>query len=672
MRLRHLLLAALLASCNSILGNADYHVVATSAGTDSGGTAAGPAKCRLNTNCAQGDVCIFQTCGPPCNGDEDCSRGSRCLKTDTGTACVSASVATCDAGCPAGTTCSPTDGVCRNTCGTTECLRGQTCTNGLCVGTDKHETGSGGSGGSAGTGGGGPEAGAGGAAEPDLCVGKVCDTPPDADCESPTLFKTYDKMGSCALGQCSYTAHSIACTCQSKACTTDPCIAVTCASPPDASCKDPNTLTTYAPSGTCSAGSCSYAPKDKTCDFGCANGACKPDPCASVTCNSAPAAKCKSTGTKTTYAATGTCSEGSCSYTPTDAGCMTNQQCGGAGVCSVCKADATCGASCTACSGGTKKCKDLGTTSKCVACLSNGDCSGATPHCNPANNACEAPPSCVGLAKTCGPAGTADCCASGVVKGGTFNRDNDPAYPATVANFRLDNYEITVGRFRKFVAAYSQTMTAPGAGKNPNNASDTGWDTAWNSSLPAAGMLTNVLKCSATHQTWTDSAGTGAAESLPINCVDWFEAEAFCIWDGGRLPTEAEWNYAAAGGTAQRTYPWGNDTPSCSYANYSGAGGGNLCVPTGTNPVGSESTAGDGLYGQSDLAGNVKEWVQDWYATPYTNPCSNCANLAVSTFQVLRGGGFGVIAAGLPSSYRSGYAPSIHDEEDGARCARNP
>jgi sulfatase modifying factor 1 len=92
--------------------------------------------------------------------------------------------------------------------------------------------------------------------------------------------------------------------------------------------------------------------------------------------------------------------------------------------------------------------------------------------------------SCIGLAATCGASGNTSCCSSSTVPGGTFNRSNDATYPATVSNFVLDTYEITVGRFRKFVAAYSQSVVAAGAGKNLNNASDPGWSTAWNASLP--------------------------------------------------------------------------------------------------------------------------------------------------------------------------------------------
>jgi sulfatase modifying factor 1 len=295
-------------------------------------------------------------------------------------------------------------------------------------------------------------------------------------------------------------------------------------------------------------------------------------------------------------------------------------------------------------------------------------------------------PSCAGLAKTCGPNGNGDCCASPVVTGitsATFYRSYDgvtPGYtskaaPAQVSDFRLDAYEITVGRFRKFVAAYSQTMIAEGAGANPNNPSDTGWSTAWNTNLAAnATTLAAALRCGPPYQTWTDDVGSRAAESLHINCLDWYEAEAFCIWDGGRLPTEAEWNYAASGGTEQRVHPWGSEAPDCTYANYYGrAGGTDNCVLPGTgatNAVGSESPKGDGRFGQADLAGNVWEWVQDWHASPYTKPCNDCADLTAGSHRGVRGGGFFDSASLQLSSFRSNDAPSDHDISIGARCAR--
>jgi sulfatase modifying factor 1 len=512
-------------------------------------------------------------------------------------------------------------------------------------------------------------AGAGGAPEPpDLCVGKMCNTPPAGDCLSPTSFQTYDSVGSCSAGVCSYASHQIACTCQSQACTTDPCVGVTCASPPAAICKDANTATTYAASGTCGAGSCSYKPMDTSCAYGCASGACKPNPCVGVTCTSAPASTCKNATTQTTYASPGTCSSGTCNYTPTDTGCGANKACAGAGVCSVCKADTSCGSTCAACGASTPKCKDLGTTSQCVGCLSNADCSGATPVCS-ASNACVARPSCTNLAATCGPNGNADCCASNVVTGGTFNRGNDATYPASVSDFRLDTYEVTVGRYRKFVAVYSPTLIGKGAGANPNNMSDPGWSPEWNGDLELYGVAPNCPG-----GTWADAPGSAGAESLPINCVDWFQAEAFCTWDGGRLPTEAEWNYAAAGGTQQLVYPWGSAAPNCSYANFYDSA---PCVgvPSAStngdlNRVGSESPKGDGPYHQADLEGNVAEWVQDWYASPYLKPCADCANLTSSVDRVIRGAGVGESASNLLSYYRGSDDPTDTYYGIGVRCAR--
>lgn len=288
-------------------------------------------------------------------------------------------------------------------------------------------------------------------------------------------------------------------------------------------------------------------------------------------------------------------------------------------------------------------------------------------------------PSCTGLPATCGPNGNGDCCASSVVCGGTYNRSNDAAYPATVSDFRLDTYEITVGRFRKFVAAYTQNMIASGAGKNPNNPNDPGWDTAWNASLPAdATALTasaSGVQCAGAFQTWTSSAGVD--ENKPINCLTWFEAEAFCIWDGGRLPTEAEWNYAAAGGREQRVYPWGPTVPGadtklavydCHYGNDAGA-----CTSVSNiAPVGS-SVAGNARWGQADLAGNLWEWAQDWSTSPYSaGSCDNCANLIPSAKRVVRGGSFNNGSQFLPSAYRDGDTPVHRGYDVGARCARTP
>lgn len=295
------------------------------------------------------------------------------------------------------------------------------------------------------------------------------------------------------------------------------------------------------------------------------------------------------------------------------------------------------------------------------------------------------PPSCEGLAPNCGSASSESCCTSLLVNGGNFYRSyddrtyTDQSYPATVSDFRLDKFEITVGRFRRFVDAWNNGWRPPsGAGKHTHlnggngvtNSSGTttyeqGWDTSW--SLNA--ILTDAsLQCDSQYQTWTPSAAGN--ENLPIVCENWFEAYAFCIWDDGFLPTEAEWNYAAAGGSEQRVFPWSNPPSSatidCTYANDDPS------CSSGPNRVGSESPKGDGKYGQSDLSGNVWEWNLDWYGT-YVVPCSNCAYLpAGSQGRLNRGGGFTFASSGLLISNRGDLGPDGRDYSLGARCARSP
>lgn len=299
--------------------------------------------------------------------------------------------------------------------------------------------------------------------------------------------------------------------------------------------------------------------------------------------------------------------------------------------------------------------------------------------------------SCGTLAPTCGPTGTSPCCESPVVTGSMFSRSYDvsgdgdypdPSYTATVSTFRLDKYEATVGRFRQFVLAGQGTQASPpvtGAGARTLNgsANQSGWDAMWNGNLNTdQAALTAALKCNATYQTWTDTPDGN--ENRPMNCITWYEAMAFCIWDGGFLPTEAEWNYAAAGGAEQRAYPWssppaflGIDTRASYYSTDCLGDGMAGCALTDLVPVGSKP-AGDGLWGQSDLGGNVWEWVLDWHASPYANPCTDCANLTPASFRVLRGGDVLSVASLLRGAVRRYGTPADRYLGLGARCGRTP
>jgi formylglycine-generating enzyme len=311
---------------------------------------------------------------------------------------------------------------------------------------------------------------------------------------------------------------------------------------------------------------------------------------------------------------------------------------------------------------------------------------------------------------TCGTNGNESCCISPLVAGGPISRTyqntgsgaTGKADPATVSAFRLDKYEITVARFRQYVKYLSGGGSPPTAGSGKHThlnsgkgladsgnsgAFEPGWDAAWNGNIPnganAATQWNTQLKCNK-YGTWTDAPG--ANELLPLTCLNWWESHAFCIWDGGFLPSEAEWRFAAAGGDEHRMYPWGSTNPGADsqYAIYDCCYPDKQCKATGgpecsgfvnAAPVGF-ATLGAGRYGQLDLVGSVFEWLVDRYAN-YVSPCEDCAYFGTSsTNRVLPGGGFRTtLTPYLQSSNRSAvsYAESFRgDYAVGARCGRAP
>jgi formylglycine-generating enzyme required for sulfatase activity len=283
-----------------------------------------------------------------------------------------------------------------------------------------------------------------------------------------------------------------------------------------------------------------------------------------------------------------------------------------------------------------------------------------------------------------GGGGTASCCSTGTeVPNGAFYRSYDgvtpgyesKAYPAIVSAFRLDAYEVTVGRFRRFVDQVVRGwLPSPGSGKHTelfggtglettSGGHEGGWDSAWDSTLSTTAGAWNT---NLSGGTWTPSVGSN--ENLPISQITWYEAYAFCIWDDAFLPSEAEWDYAAAGGSDQRVRPWsipGSTGISCLQANYGS------CTTQTANAVGSESPAGDGKWGHSDLGGNVWEWTLDYYAS-YAPECMDCANLTPGSNRVLRGGSFHASASLVLASNRFSAAPTARLNDVGTRCARTP
>jgi formylglycine-generating enzyme required for sulfatase activity len=274
-------------------------------------------------------------------------------------------------------------------------------------------------------------------------------------------------------------------------------------------------------------------------------------------------------------------------------------------------------------------------------------------------------PSCAGLNSICGPARNESCCLTLPVRGGTFDRYNNRSYPAALSDFSLDKYEITVGRMRRFVAAYlGGKRPGPGDGAHPR-IPGSGWREEWSSLLPDKAGLDQILNCP--DHSWSDSPED---DRRPMNCLTYHLAFAFCAWDGGRLPTRAEWNYAAAGGNEQRVYPWSMpgapvviDRAHANYGVTCGCSARDL-VDVGSLPM------GNGLFGQADLAGNLREWNLD-AAGPLDASCMDCARLAGGGDYVISGGS--LIEQAPAVSVADGYnsAPgSKPNWLNGARCAR--
>ncbi len=215
-------------------------------------------------------------------------------------------------------------------------------------------------------------------------------------------------------------------------------------------------------------------------------------------------------------------------------------------------------------------------------------------------------------------------------------RDEKPAYRVKVSRFQIDPLEVTQAQYGSCVAA-------------------------------GACSPVDAKRCFV----WTGDAfvrGAALPEPLlradhPVVCVDWYQAERYCDVVDKHLPTEAQWERAAAGQTRRR-FPWGDSEPTCAQAQFDDCG--EHTRPVGVRPTGATPE------GVQDLAGNVSEWVHDWYySQAYWRPWRNDPVGATDgVVRVVRGGSYYDGSALLRSSYRYGLNPASGFSTVGFRCAR--
>ncbi|OQC41025.1 MAG: Serine/threonine-protein kinase pkn1 [Deltaproteobacteria bacterium ADurb.Bin058] len=237
------------------------------------------------------------------------------------------------------------------------------------------------------------------------------------------------------------------------------------------------------------------------------------------------------------------------------------------------------------------------------------------------------------------------------IPGGSFNMgsndgdiDEKPVHRVTVPTFEMSKTAVTFKQYRACVSA---------GGCKPAHVND-GTCRVWNGSEWVDGTLPSSFQ----------------GDDQPVVCVNWDQAQAFARWAGGRLPSEAEWEYAARSGGRDWKYPWGNENATCERA-VMDDGSGDGCGRASTWPVCSKPS-GNTTHGLCDMAGNVSEWVQDWFHGYGGAPTDGSAwESPAHSYRVLRGGSWRGYAGYVRAADRGCHWPGARDREWGFRVARS-
>lgn len=212
-------------------------------------------------------------------------------------------------------------------------------------------------------------------------------------------------------------------------------------------------------------------------------------------------------------------------------------------------------------------------------------------------------------------------------------RDEYPNHEVDLPAYFIDKYEVTHGRYLEFIRETGHRV--------PKHASD------------------------ATKDLWQGGLMPESIAPLPVINVDWFDAKAYCEWAGKRLPTEAEWEKAGKG-TDDRRFPWGDVEPTHKHLNFNQRWrGAKTLVPVGMYEPGKSP------YGLYDMAGNVWEWVADWYDATYyqRSPRSNPQGPAHGKRKVIRSSGWQVETPQVRVFTRVASDPYDRNHSTGFRCA---